>query len=1431
MIAKTQKLAPVPDTIWCHLKIYCCFILACTISISYIFISPALAEQMQTSKTIVFFNSYHHGYKWSDDVQNGIQDFFKKRNSNRPVKFFVEYMDTKRTSSDAYLKRLSQTYIEKYRDIDVDLVLSSDDNAFNFLNRHRMLIFPKTPYIFCGVNYFEPLQILDRSNITGVNEAAGIRETLSLIFDIHPETKNVLIINDKTVTGIKVQEQIYQEIPLFENRARFEFTDNLTFEDILRKVKALDEKSIILFIFFFRDASNRYFEYDEIISKVAEVSPVPIYGAWDFNLGLGITGGMLTSGYYQGQKAAELAQKVLSGKDINNIDFVMKSPNRYFFDYDMLKKHGISKSRLPKGSIIINRPYATYYEAHKLQVWSYGAILIIFALLLGFLIGNIMRRKQTEIKSLEIDRERENLQIVFDSVPIAMFLVDKNSKILNANQAASRMTDQDSTELIENQLGDGFCCTNAVQAAGGCGTSDACSDCNLRTIAFNVSEKGKSLHHIEFRQCVIRDGKELALWLEANADPLMLRGQLCAILTLHDITRRKLAEEALRESETKFKEMMELLPETIYELDGEGKIVYANRAATEKFGYSNEELEEGIDPRAIYSPEDREKGTDRITRTIQGEQLDNEELLLQKKDGSRFPAIIYSSPIFKEEKPCGARGIIIDITKLKKKEEELRLAKKDAEAANKAKSVFLANMSHEIRTPMNAIIGLSYLAMQTELSPQQNDYLSKIESSANLLLGIVNDILDFSKIEAGKLKMETVEFYIEDVFEKIAGLIALQADEKGLELIFDVGQDVPLGLVGDPLRLGQVIINLASNAVKFTEKGEIIIQTKLVEDKKDQVVLQFLVIDSGIGMSEEQTRRLFKSFSQADTSITRKFGGTGLGLAICKRLIKMMGGSISLKSEIGKGSTFSFTAAFKQHDQKKKQPAEDIDFQEMNALIVEDSRAAGQALKHILESFKFKTEIADAGKDALHLLDANPADKRFDLIFMDLKMPIMDGIETSRQIKNKPNFADIPIILMIPAYGSQQAIHQAEQVGLHDFITKPVMASAVYNKIIKIIGRKTDSQQIATIKKDTLGNGFERIKGARILLVEDDEINQQVAYELINLLGMEVTIAANGRIAVDLIEQDEFDAVLMDIQMPEMDGLTATRKIRGLNTAKSKIPIIAQTAHALDGDSEKSIQAGMDDHVTKPLNPSELLTTLTKWITPKKKSVQSADRILAPRSGKSLEINSLPEMTGFDVRTALARVGGDRNIFIGLAKKFSGNYKDIADKIKAAMDKGDNDGARRLAHTLKGVAGNIGAMDLYKSAVSLEAAIIKDLPDEWASRLDVTRERLGQVLNSIKSLDGDIPQTDNADADQIDHSAISNEPKIASMLMEMVQLLESNSYDAGKHLDALYNLLKETKVRNELNQMKKMLNRYDFKGALIILYRIANVFHTSLKGK
>lgn len=807
----------------------------------------------------------------------------------------------------------------------------------------------------------------------------------------------------------------------------------------------------------------------------------------------------------------------------------------------------------------------------------------------------------------------------------------------------------------------------------------------------------------------------------------------------------------------------------------------------------------------LLHPEDEEKSKAVLRECISGNlsTYDN-PCRLRCKDGSWKWFRVLGKVVTKAEdgRPLRMLGMVIDISKDKTIEQELIEARYAAESATRAKSQFLANMSHEIRTPMNAIIGLSHLTLKTQLSPKQLDYVTKIQSSSESLLSIINDILDFSKIEAGKLTLEQVPFNLEEVFQRLADVITYRAYTKRLEVAFGIEKEVPPYLIGDPVRLEQILTNLCSNAVKFTDVGEVVVKARLVESKGEEVKLEFRVRDTGIGMDSAQISQLFTPFTQVDNSISRKYGGTGLGLSIIKRLVELMHGAVWVISKPGVGSHFHFTVCLTKQLSVPAKPK--LARKKLRVLLVDDNKSSLEILKETLESFSFEVITADSGIQALHMLKRDSLNDTISIVLMDWEMPEMDGLATAESIRRDHAFDDIKIVMLSTSYANEELYMKSELLGISGILTKPIRHSALYDTMIKAINEEKDLMEILQppFAQKELAASFH----GHLLLVEDNDINQQVASEFLEDFGFTVEIAANGVEAVEKVrnsgDPSRFDLVLMDLQMPVMGGYAATEAIKKLERYNN-LPIIAMTADAMEGVNEKCIEMGMVDFLTKPIDPGRLIDVIKKWLPGASLTMRESISDHSP--------GLTGPISGVDMEDGLSRLRGNRELFDELLQKFSDRNVLFVSKLRDDFLAGDLELVKRRIHTLKGISGNLGMKRLHQACknaeqnIGLENQAFDVFVREMAAELET-------VLRGIKTFRENRTEGSTA-APEI--------PNLSVYVARLKTLLINQDPTAV----ALVRELGTVKgYEREFEQLQNCMNSYDFDKALEILKSI-NIRH------
>jgi two-component system, sensor histidine kinase and response regulator len=753
-----------------------------------------------------------------------------------------------------------------------------------------------------------------------------------------------------------------------------------------------------------------------------------------------------------------------------------------------------------------------------------------------------------------------------------------------------------------------------------------------------------------------------------------------------EIEDRRRAELTLEERTTFLNSIFDNNPVAIVAVAADNTVQTCNPAFEKLFLHRQQDIV-GLNLADLVAPPEFRSDREASRRKVQDGETTRVTSRRRRKDGRLVDVEVVAVPLSLEGKQTGQLILYHDITERKRAEDALVGAKDAAEAASLAKSEFLANMSHEIRTPMNGIIGMTELALDTSLSPEQREYLGMVKTSANSLLALINDILDFSKIEAGKLEIEMIDFpFIQSLGETLKTL-AFRAHAKGLELAWRVGLGVPDYLRGDAGRLRQVLVNLLGNALKFTERGEVVLNVEKEAEDERGILLHFRVSDTGIGIPAEKQAMIFEAFTQADSSSTRKFGGTGLGLAITSRFVELMGGKIWVESEVGRGSAFHFTCRFDFAENRlpANAPADPETIQDLSVVVVDDNQTNRIILVEMLSAWGMRPQTVEGGKAALDALaKAHQQGLPFRLVITDMQMPEMDGCSLSEEIRRSPDFGKVPILLLSSSVGQGEAARCRES-GVAAWLMKPVQPSELLDAILAALSKPTETPQpLPTL----LAPAEQEIPRMKILLAEDNAVNRKLATTLLEKRGHIVVVTENGREALDALERERVDLVLMDVQMPVMDGLEAIQAIRAKEqSTRAHLPIIAVTAHAMKGDRERCLEAGADDYVTKPIRLAELMAAMNRA----RLGIGSPARAAASASSRH-----------FDIASALERVDGDRDLLAEIAGMFADACPGNLVEIRQALEAGDVRLLERLAHTVKGAASSIGAVSVSAAALALE---------------------------------------------------------------------------------------------------------------------------------
>jgi two-component system sensor histidine kinase/response regulator len=1025
------------------------------------------------------------------------------------------------------------------------------------------------------------------------------------------------------------------------------------------------------------------------------------------------------------------------------------------------------------------------------------------------------RRKRIEQRARQLQQEltagEQRQRDLFESSPNGMLLANAEGSILMANREITKLFGYSQQALIgapvELLMPERFRGTHSAFRQG-----------------FAQHPEMRLMNRRPILLGQRQDGSEFPL--EIGLSPISHDGETLILAAINDVSERKRAEAEVAKARLLLNSTINSAVRfSIIATDTRGIITLFSAGAEEMLGYSAIEMVGHTSPVVIHLADEVNaraqqlsaelgrpvEGFAALAEVAQRDDHESREWHYVRKDGSTLLVNLTVTVLHDEQgQVIGFVGVAYDVTEEKRVAAELQAAILAAEAASQAKSDFLANMSHEIRTPMNAVLGMAHLLEGTDLSSLQREYLTMINQSGKSLLGVINDILDFSKIEAGKLDLQQIAFNLGDLTDTLSSIMSVNAASKDLELIIHVAADVPATLFGDPLRLQQVLTNLVTNAIKFTEAGEVVLQVRQLQQNAGQHLLRFAIFDTGIGISDAQRERLFAPFSQADNSMTRRFGGTGLGLVICKRLVELMGGEIGVNSSPGQGSEFWFTLPLQSQAALPAAANAPARLDALRVLVVDDHAASRQLLAEMIATFGWQAETLPSGQAALDRLTSDSRQAPpYDLLLIDMKMPGINGLQLIDTLRQLAHTSNLPLVLMATAY-SREAYLQSEQAELTDaFLLKPVTSSSLFNAAIEACGKRCP--QMVHSHGTRAGNKQRLKPPVHILLVEDNAMNQMVARGMLEQLGATLEIANDGAEGVDMLRTaaDRFALVLMDVQMPVMDGYSATRLIR--SELQLDLPVIAVSAGVTQAERDQCLACGMNDFVGKPIDAAQLLQVLGRFLTLENVASQEAPK--APPAAAKVAGDA-----GFrtlDLEPTLANIGGDRKLLRALLQEFEREATSLIKDVRQLLAAGQQRDAARKLHTIKGTAATLGAGELAQAAKQAELAVNDGNVEQTDDCLQRCQALLQPIITELQVL---LPTLIDTPKD----SSTSTQTLDATQLQQLIVSLQSSSMAAFDQFEALQGALSAQLEPSQLERLEQAIDTLDYATALAILQTMHN---------
>ena len=1146
------------------------------------------------SGRILVIQSYHQGLSWTDKISDAIADKFGK---HKELELHLEYLDTKRFGTPTADSPVTQLILSKYIAPAPRLVIAVDNDALIFVRDHLAPRIPDVPVVFCGVNHYSESLTMGIRRFSGVLEKTSPLATVRLAMEQNPQAKRIVVICDSTTTGVAEVAHARKELSTLEPDLSIDWWIGRSMKQTLKELQELQEDTLVLLILFNVDAEGHYFSFEESALLIADASPVPVYGLWDFYVGSGVIGGHVANASKQGKKAAELALTILNQPE--EIPPLIDSPNHTLLDGLAMQAFGMSEHTIPKQAEVVSIPSGwmrqQWQREAKATGFSYemfekhGAIMM----LISPEDGRILDANPAAAEFYGFTQDQLRDRTVFD-----LNTMPKDQVLEEMRRATS---EQRNSFSFSHRLADG-----TVR--------------EIETYSWPITIKNKKVLFSIVHDITERNTAEKQLAAQSRT---MLRRTViyltllgCALVVqivvifqlIHNLKEKREALASLKSSREQYRLLAERSSDVVWVLDLEtGRFRYTSPSVHRLRGYTAEEvmeqtLEEVLTPASLaYAQSILPQ---RIEAFQKGESTSSTEQFEQiRKDGSTvWTESVMSLNLNKETGHIEAIGSSRNITARKRVQDalvdvnkQLTDAVAQARAANRAKAEFLANMSHEIRTPMNAIIGMTHLLLDTPLNEEQNNYAETVRASADSLLALINDILDLSKIEAGKFELFSQEFELRRLIEETISMLAFQAHSKGLRLIGWIHRNTPARVTGDPDRLRQILINLVGNAIKFTDTGEIVVRVEPTTDcREDQCHLRIAVIDTGVGIPPEKSNRLFQKFAQIDASLTRKKGGTGLGLAISKELVERMGGEIGVNSVWGEGSEFWFTLWLAVLPSQAESPSVSK-IKSLRALVIDSNTRHADAVVESLSQWSIQSCAAHSTEEALHLVSTEAP---FQFILIQSSGAPSELRAFIRKLHDKMKDMPKPFLIRMLPLGQLKDVHHDHRDIFDASVTVPLRSQDILETLIQ--SRNPDRKNsVGTVSKvESARLEVKANHQTKILLVEDNTTNQMVAKQLLKRAGFSPDLAANGEEAIHMLSEKTYDVVLMDIQMPVMDGIEATRRIRdGRDEVRNpEIPIIAITAHSMKGDREYFLSVGMNDYISKPIDAEHLAKTLSKWI-------------------------------------------------------------------------------------------------------------------------------------------------------------------------------------------------------------------------------------------